>query len=193
MIWEDGLAKLLISAASPSQFPPTDSFEVVMAGRSNVGKSSLINALVNRKNLAYVGQRPGKTRLVNFYQINSEFMLVDVPGYGFANRSMAEQIRYSELMDAYFSSRHQCKGVLVVVDVRRGCNEDDLLMIRVAQEKKLPYLLVATKTDKLSYSKKQKQIRIIEGQSQSMVVGFSTLHQEGIEKIRQVIQRWVQT
>ncbi len=98
-------AHLIISAASHEQFPSTDQKELVFVGKSNVGKSSIINSLSNRKKLAYVGQTPGKTRLANFYHINDEFLFVDVPGYGFANRSKQEQVQYANLMDDYFSER----------------------------------------------------------------------------------------
>lgn len=192
MIWESGDTKLLISAASPIQFPESMAPEVVMAGKSNVGKSSLINGLVNRKNLAYVGQRPGKTRLVNFYHICEELMLVDVPGYGFANRSHAEQIRYGELMDAYFSTRTQLKAVLLVVDVRRGLTQDDYLMIDVAKKISLPYMIVATKVDKLSYSRAKAQMDAMRKESGSIVVGFSALDRRGIDEIREMIERWVE-
>lgn len=145
-------AKLIISAAAYKQFPETGQKEIVMVGKSNVGKSSLINALCNRKRLAYVGQRPGKTRLINFFHITDELMLVDVPGYGFANRSKQEQINYGTLMDSYFELRHPSL-MLILVDIRRGIAEDDKVMMQFAQHYGMDFAIVLSKADKLSKSK----------------------------------------
>lgn len=145
-------AKLIISAAAYKQFPETGQKEIVMVGKSNVGKSSLINALCNRKRLAYVGQRPGKTRLINFFHITDEMMLVDVPGYGFANRSKQEQINYGTLMDSYFELRHPSL-MLILVDIRRGIAEEDESMMQFAQHYGMDYAIVLSKADKLSRGK----------------------------------------
>lgn len=145
-------AKLIISAAKSHQFPETDQKEIVMVGKSNVGKSSLINALCNRKRLAYVGQRPGKTRLINFFHITDEMMLVDVPGYGFANRSKQEQIDYGTLMDSYFQLRHPSL-MLILVDIRRGVSSEDEQMMQFAHHYGMDYVIVLSKADKLSRGK----------------------------------------
>lgn len=178
MKWNANDAHLIISCASDKQFPDTHQKEIVMVGKSNVGKSSLINALTNRKKLAYVGQRPGKTRLINFYYINEDVILTDVPGYGFANRSKAEQIQYGRLMDGYFSLRHP-ELMLILVDVRRGISQDDVTMIEFAIHNQLNYALVLTKTDKLSRSQiastKQKIKREYQG---IKILEFSALKNE---------------
>ena len=145
-------AQLIISAAHPSQFPKTYEKEVVFVGRSNVGKSSIINGLAKRKKLAYVGQTPGKTRLANFYQINEKLIFVDVPGYGFANRSKKEQQDFGILMDGYFTER-QIDFMFILVDVRRDLSEDDKMMIDLAQYNNIPFAIVLSKADKLSRSK----------------------------------------
>lgn len=142
-------ASLIISAASHEQFPNTGQIEIVMVGKSNVGKSSLINALTNRKKLAYVGQRPGKTRLINFFHINDDLMLVDVPGYGFANRSKQEQVHYGELMDSYFELRKPSL-MMILVDIRRGMGEEDHIMLQFAQHYGIQPIIVLSKSDKLS-------------------------------------------
>lgn len=191
MNWDGSQASLIISAASPIQFPDTQIPEVVLAGKSNVGKSSLINALVNRKNLAYVGSRPGKTRLVNFYHINDELMIVDVPGYGYANRSKKEQEQYGILMDHYFSYRKQAKAVLICVDVRRGLGPDDLLMMEVAKKQQLPFVIVLTKTDKVSNSQLATITKAIKTQHQVLLAPFSTLKKTGIEAIQSLISDWI--
>lgn len=191
MNWDGSQASLIISAASPIQFPDTQIPEVVLAGKSNVGKSSLINALVNRKNLAYVGSRPGKTRLVNFYHINDELMIVDVPGYGYANRSKKEQEQYGILMDHYFSYRKQAKAVLICVDVRRGLGPDDLLMMEVAKKQQLPFVIVLTKTDKVSNSQLATITKAIKTQHQVLLAPFSALKKTGIEAIQSLISDWI--
>jgi len=105
MSWSS--AELVISAASAVQYPPTELSHILMVGRSNVGKSSIINALTQRKKLAYVGNKPGKTTLLNFYNINNEFMLVDAPGYGYANRTRGDLIRYGKMMNEFFSDKEE--------------------------------------------------------------------------------------
>lgn len=151
-------AHLIISAASHEQFPDTEQKELVFVGKSNVGKSSIINSLSNRKKLAYVGQTPGKTRLANFYHINDELLFVDVPGYGFANRSKQEQVQYAKLMDDYFSER-RISLMLILVDIRRGISEEDETMIDFARFHQVPHAVVLSKSDKLSRSK-AKQLAI---------------------------------
>ena len=151
-------AQLIISAAQASQFPQTHQKEIVFVGKSNVGKSSIINALIKRKKLAYVGQRPGKTRLANFYHINEGLLYVDVPGYGFANRSKQEQVDYGELMDSYFEQR-DVNLMLILIDIRRGISEEDEVMINYANFYDIPYAVVLSKADKFSRSKAM-QMRI---------------------------------
>lgn len=184
-------AQLIISAAHVDQFPDTLQKEIVLAGRSNVGKSSFINALAQRKKLAYVGQRPGKTRLLNFYQFNDELMVVDVPGYGYANRSKTEQKQYGVLMDGYFSERHQCVGAIVVIDARRGVNEDDQLMIDFLLDKQLPLVIVLSKTDKLSRSQMMKVKKQIENSVKCPVCPFSSLDKQYPEEIGYYIERMI--
>ncbi len=182
-------AQLIISAAHVHQFPDTTQKEVVLAGKSNVGKSSLINSLANRKRLAYVGQRPGKTRLLNFYALNDDLMIVDVPGYGYANRSKAEQNQYGVLMDGYFAERSQCVGAIVVVDIRRGIAADDELMIQFLQDHQIPLCLVLSKSDKLSRNQQLTMRRRIEKQFSCPVVLFSALDSDYPEEIAYFIER----
>ena len=138
-------AKLLISAAGKSQWPDSELPEIVLAGKSNVGKSSLINTLLNRKSLAYVGKTPGKTRLLNFYEVNQQFMMVDVPGYGFAQRSQKELIDFGTMMEDYFSERKQLKVCIQIIDLRHGPSKDDLMMLDYVRSNGIPVLIVATK------------------------------------------------
>lgn len=135
------------SAKFKDDFPNTEK-EVVFVGRSNAGKSSLLNALY-KKDLAYVGKTPGKTRLINFFNINDKYTAVDVPGYGFANRSQDEAIEFSDMMDDYFS-RKNVKLAVIIVDSRLGLTKDDIDMKEYLESKNIKYIIAANKIDKLS-------------------------------------------
>jgi GTP-binding protein len=176
-------AEFIISCASKSQFPESELSELVMAGRSNVGKSSVINRLTQRKSLAYVGKKPGKTRLINFYKVPDVMMLVDVPGYGYAQRSMGELKTYGTLMEDYFSNRPQLKAVMLVVDCRLGLTQDDWDMFHFIQSKHLPMAIVATKSDKLTYQKKVLIVKQLKETTMQEVFLVSALKHEGIEAL----------
>lgn len=155
-------AELVLSAPSKKEWPDSDLPEVVLAGRSNVGKSSFINAMTNRKKLAYVGNTPGKTRLLNFFNLDDKYMFVDVPGYGYANISKQQLIRFGEMMEDYFSEREQKKGLVLLVDARHKPTEDDRLMLDFARYHALPVIIVATKVDKVKRSQIFKQKKLIQ-------------------------------
>jgi len=154
-------AKLVISAAGKSQWPDSDLPEIVLAGKSNVGKSSLINTLLNRKSLAYVGKTPGKTRLLNFYEVNQKFMMVDVPGYGFAQRSHNELVAFGKLMEEYFHERQQLKVCVLIIDLRHGPSKDDLTMLDFVRANGIPVVVVATKQDQCNQSETAKNRKLI--------------------------------
>ena len=135
------------SAKFKNDFPET-SREVVFVGRSNAGKSSLLNALY-KKDLAYVGKTPGKTRLINFFNIDDQYTAVDVPGYGFANRSQDEAIEFGQMMEEYFS-RKNVKLAIIIVDSRLGLTKDDIDMKEYLESKGIKYIIAANKIDKLS-------------------------------------------
>lgn len=181
-------ASLILSAASHEQFPETGKPEIVTVGKSNVGKSTLINAITNRKNLAYVGNTPGKTRLINFYDINEDLVLVDVPGYGYANRSHKEQNDYAKLMDSYFELRDP-RLMIIVIDSRRGLSEEDAMMIEFADYHGIPSAIVLSKTDKISRSKAIQEKRKIETKTGLEVLLFSNLDTKYTEHIREYIKR----
>ena len=142
------MVKFLKSATNKNDFPDTKR-EVVFVGRSNVGKSSLLNALYNQK-IAYVGKTPGKTRLINFFDVDDKYTAVDVPGYGYAQRSKKEAIDYANMMDDYFSRTNKIKLVVMIVDSRIGLTDDDLDMKQYLEDMNLNYIIVANKIDKLS-------------------------------------------
>lgn len=154
-------ANFLGSALQKSQFPESMLPEIIMVGRSNVGKSSLINTLVNRKQLAYVGSKPGKTKLLNFFAIDDSFVLVDAPGYGYAQRSKQELLNFAQMMDDYFSSRKQLKLMIQIVDMRHKPTKDDVEMIEYARSFNIKTLVVATKYDKVKASERTKNVKII--------------------------------
>lgn len=180
-------AELVISAPDRASWPDSELPELVLAGRSNVGKSSFINAITNRKKLAYVGNTPGKTRLLNFFNINDQYMFVDVPGYGFANLSKGQLIAFGEMMEDYFANRSQKKGLLMLVDARHLPSEDDHGMLEYARYYHIPVCIVATKTDKVQPSKLQhmlKQIRkALDLSNEEPLIPFSAQTKVGVDEV----------
>lgn len=142
-------SEFVISAVSEKQYPDDDLPEFALAGRSNVGKSSLINTIVNRRKLARTSQQPGKTQTLNFYKVNDELYLVDVPGYGYAKVSKKQREKFGEMIQDYLETRADLKGLVLLVDARHDPTKDDISMYEYAQYLNIPILVVATKMDKL--------------------------------------------
>src|SRR5690625_5283555 len=142
-------AEIIISAVSKKQYPGDGLPEFALAGRSNVGKSSFINKLINRKNLARTSSKPGKTQTLNFYKINDSFYFVDVPGYGYAKVSKREREKWGTMMEEYFQTRSTLQAVLLITDIRHDPSEADLQMYDFIKYYKLPAIIVATKLDKV--------------------------------------------
>lgn len=184
-------AELVISAVSRKQYPGEGLPEIAFAGRSNVGKSSLLNCLVNRKNLARTSSRPGKTRTINFYRINDSFFLVDLPGYGYARVSKAEQLRWGKIIDEYLNTRTTLRGVLQLVDIRHKPTQLDVMMYNWIKQAGFPGIVIATKSDKISRGKWQncfKEIRNTLGmEEKDIIIPFSALKREGRDEIWDVI------
>lgn len=180
-------AELVISAASKVQWPETELPEIVLAGRSNVGKSSLINALTGRKKLAYVGNTPGKTRLLNFFNLDDQYMFVDVPGYGYANISKQQLIRFGEMMEDYFGERTQKRGLLLIVDARHKPTEDDLTMIDFVRYYDLPVVVAATKYDKVKPSQRHHNLKVIKEtlclRDEEKLIPFSAETKLGVDEV----------
>ena len=141
--------------------PETDLPEIAMTGRSNVGKSSLINKILNRRNLAKSSSTPGKTRTINFYLINQSFHLVDLPGYGYAKVSRSEQQKWGQIIENYLKNRKQLRGVMHLIDIRHEPGENDVLMKEWLSHYDIPILIVATKADKISRGARQKHLQAI--------------------------------
>lgn len=151
-------ASLLISAGLPKQFPTSAVPQVAFSGRSNVGKSSLINTLLQRKALARVSGTPGKTVTVNFYSVDSKLLLVDLPGYGFAKRTFEEKKKWSALTDAYFTGNNNIdllRCVVQLIDGKVGPTADDRQMLDYLTEAEIPFIIVYTKVDKLNATQKK--------------------------------------
>ena len=154
-------AELEAVAVKPSQYPEDNMIEIAFAGRSNVGKSSLLNLLTNRKSLARVSGSPGKTRTINFYRINDEFRIVDLPGYGYAKASKAEQATWGDMMEKYLENRQGLKVVAQLVDVRHAPSKQDLQMYDYLKYYGLDGLVILTKADKVSRNELNKNTAMI--------------------------------
>ncbi len=154
-------ANLDIIATRRSQYPDQGKPEFLLVGRSNVGKSSFINSVLGRKNLAYTSSKPGKTQTLNFYGVNNQFFLIDVPGYGYAATDKKTQAKFGMMIEEYLEKREELKRVFMLVDFRHKPSEDDLLMYNFLKYYNLPVTVIATKADKVSGSKKQKNLQMI--------------------------------
>ena len=153
--------ELSISAVRQSQYPEDSKPEFLLCGRSNVGKSSFINAIVERKNIARVSSNPGKTQTLNFYYVNEDFYIVDVPGYGYANVSEEIRQKFGKMIEEYLEHRECLKRVFMLIDFRIKPTQDDLLMYNFLNYHNLPVTIIATKVDKVSKNDREKQINMI--------------------------------
>src|SRR5574344_2601985 len=153
--------KLVVSAVRRSQYPTDDKPEFLLVGRSNVGKSSFINTIICRKNYARTSSKPGKTQTLNFYLVNDNFYLVDVPGYGYANVSKVVQQKFGLMIEEYLMNRKSLKRVFLIVDFRHKPSEDDLLMYNFLKYYNVPVTIVATKYDKVKPNLKVKQEKLL--------------------------------
>lgn len=184
---------LEISAVRRSQYPTDNKSEYLLVGRSNVGKSSFINTIINRKNYARTSATPGKTQTINFYLVNDSFYLVDAPGYGFATLSKAKQKKFGLMMEDYLVNRPNLKQVFMLVDFRHKPTNDDLMMYNYLKHYKLPVTIVATKIDKVGVTTHQKQRNLIL-EDLDLVVGddfvmFSNVTKEGKDEVIKKIER----
>ena len=182
------MVKFICSATEKKQFPLTEK-EIVFVGRSNVGKSSLINALYNQK-LAFVGKTPGKTRLINFFDVDGVYTAVDVPGYGYARRSQDEAVAYADMMDDYFSRKDLIRLVVMIVDCRIGMTEDDLDMKEYLINRNLPYLIAVNKIDKLSNNQLNNQKRKFFSQEKDIIY-VSAEKKRNIDQLKNAIAEHV--
>lgn len=181
-----------VMAVRRSQYPSDSLPEFLLIGKSNVGKSSFINTLVNRKNIARTSSVPGKTQTLNFYLVNNEFYLVDAPGYGYAAVNKAQQKKIGLMIEEYLEKRSELKRVFLLIDFRLKPSENDLMMYNFLKYYNIPVTVVATKTDKVGTSKKDRNLKIIKD-TLDLVVGdnivlFSSVSKMGKEEISNLIE-----
>lgn len=185
-------AEFLTSVGFLKQLPTDGRPEIAFAGRSNVGKSSLLNRLLNRKKLVKTSGTPGKTRTLNFFTINDAFYCVDLPGYGYAKRSKSEREQWGQLIEGYVADREPLKGFVQLIDIRHTPTEDDLKMIEWLTHSGKRFLIVGTKADKLSNNKLQASLarikRVLAWQGEYPVVPFSAVTGRGKDEV----WRWIE-
>ncbi len=184
-------AEFVKSATRPGNYPPETVPEIAFAGRSNVGKSSLINTLLNRRNLVRTSSTPGRTQLLNFFQVNDSFSLVDLPGYGFAKVPLEVKKAWGPMIRTYLESRESLCGVVFILDIRRVPGEEDLQMLDWLEEFGVPTIPVITKIDKIGRAQRHKQVRQI-AEATGLPVDafslFSSLSREGSEEVWERIE-----
>lgn len=185
-------AELIISAVKPEQYPSGFQPEIALSGRSNVGKSSFINKMINRKSLARTSSKPGKTQTLNFYLLNDQMYFVDVPGYGFAKVSKKERDAWGRMIETYLTEREQLKAVILLIDVRHAPTKDDQMMYEWLTHFGIPVVVVATKADKIPKGKHQKHVKTIREtlkmEKGSHVLLFSAETSFGKEKVWSMIE-----
>ncbi len=184
-------AEFVTSAVKPSQYPPPGRPEIAFAGRSNVGKSSLINALLGRKNLVKTGSTPGRTQTINFFLINDSFYFVDLPGYGYAKVPMAVRKTWGPMVETYLKTQESLRAVVVILDLRRLPNQGDHDLLAWLTHYKIPALVVLTKADKLKKNKQDKQRNSIARElstDPSFLILFSATTGLGKRELRAAIE-----
>lgn len=187
-------AQFEFAAGRLDQLPPSDLPEIVFSGKSNVGKSSLINKVLNRKALARVSARPGKTGTINFYNLTG-VRLVDLPGYGYAQVSQSEKLRWAKLVEGYLQSERKICLVVQILDMRHAPTQDDIHMIQFLLDAQLPFVIAATKADKLKKTARQQQMDYLteflqdaDGEPIAQLIPFSAETGEGVEVIREILR-----
>ncbi|MBO0475877.1 YihA family ribosome biogenesis GTP-binding protein [Vagococcus sp. DIV0080] len=188
-------AEIVISAVQPEQYPKTQLPEIALAGRSNVGKSSFINTLINRKNLARTSGKPGKTQTLNFYLIEDALHFVDVPGYGYAKVSKTERAKWGEMIETYITQREQLKAVISLVDMRHDPSAEDIQMYEFLKYYNIPVIVVATKADKIKGNQWNKHESAIKKKlnfdPNDAFIVFSSETKEGKDKAWAAIEKYL--
>ena len=185
-------AEFVKSATKPSEYPPGNLPEVAIAGKSNVGKSSLINTLVSRKNLAKTSSQPGRTQTLNFFRVNEKLSLVDLPGYGFAKAPLEARRAWKPMVETYLQTREAIRLVILILDSRRGMSPEDSTLLDWLEYHEIPALIVLTKADKLSQFERARQkkglaaVPLLEGRP---LLFFSALTGEGKDEVWSLIQK----
>jgi GTP-binding protein len=181
------------SADEPHQFPVDSGREVAVAGRSNSGKSTAINAILQRRKLARISKTPGRTQLINFFDLGEECRIVDLPGYGYAKVPESVQKHWRQLLESYFVGRQSLAGLIVTVDIRRGLNDLDQIMLDWGESSQVPVAVLLTKADKLSKSSSLNQLMKIKKSVPSAVplILFSGPKKQGINEAQSLMVKWL--
>ncbi len=184
--------KFETSAFCISGLLSTEKKQIVLVGKSNVGKSSFINALANRKNLAKVGQNPGKTKSINYYNVNDEFYIVDLPGYGYSNMTKKEKENTSNLINYYIEKTKNISHIFLLIDIRHKPTENDRIMYDWLYNKGIPFTIIATKADKLGTTKQNDNIYVITKTlfAKEQIIPFSSQTKLNLEKIEDIIYNY---
>lgn len=186
---------LIISTVKKAQYPDTGLTEVALSGRSNVGKSTFINSMIGRKNMARTSQQPGKTQTLNFYNIDEQLIFVDVPGYGYAKVSKVQREKFGKMIEEYITQRENLKLVIQLVDLRHQPTEDDVLMYNYLKHFDIPTLVICTKEDKIAKGKVQKHIKRIkdklELESGDNIISYSSIKNSKQQEIWNFIETYI--
>ncbi|NLA32337.1 MAG: YihA family ribosome biogenesis GTP-binding protein [Mollicutes bacterium] len=188
-------SNLEVLATRTSQYPVDDLPEFLLLGRSNVGKSSFINTILNRKNYAKVSSKPGKTQTLNFYLVNEDFYLVDAPGYGYAAVNKQQQKKFGLMIEEYLRNREHLERVFLLIDYRHKPSEDDRLMYEFLKYYQVPITIIATKFDKVKKNNREKQNKLIKEQLKldnlDEVIFFSAINKRGKEDVYEIIKNYL--
>ncbi|MFJ5715559.1 ribosome biogenesis GTP-binding protein YihA/YsxC [Neobacillus sp. NPDC093127] len=186
---------IVISAVKPEQYPETALPEFALAGRSNVGKSSFINKMLNRKGLARISSKPGKTQTLNFFLINEVLHFVDVPGYGYAKVSKTERAAWGKMIETYFTTREQLRAAVLIVDLRHPPSADDVMMYEFLKHYDIPCIIIATKADKIPKGKWQKHLKVtketLDLDAGDHIIVFSSETGEGKDKAWSILESYM--
>ncbi|HJE19466.1 ribosome biogenesis GTP-binding protein YihA/YsxC [Aliicoccus persicus] len=187
---------IIISAVSSKQYPEMNLPEIALSGRSNVGKSSFINTIVGRKSLARTSSKPGKTVTLNFFNIDDQFIFVDVPGYGYAKQSKKDREKWGKFIEEYITEREPLAAVIQLIDLRHPPTQDDVMMYNFLKHYQLPVLVVCTKMDKIPRSKVDKHIKIIKEKidfdPNDVILPFSSVDKKNMDKVLDVISNIIE-
>lgn len=182
-------SEFITSAVKSSGYPQLNMPEIAFAGRSNVGKSSFVNKFLNRKNIAKVSKTQGKTKLINFFKVNNEFVLVDLPGYGYANVSKSEQISWGKMIETYLNTRENLRAVFLLCDIRHEPTNDDIVMFNYIVEKGFEPIVIVTKADKLAKTKVEPRVEEFkEFFGIDTVFAFSSLSGYGRDELLNLVE-----
>lgn len=187
--------KYITSGTKEEHYPEDNLPEILLAGRSNVGKSTFINSVLNRKNIAYVSGKPGKTQTLNFYKVNEAFYFVDVPGYGYAKVSKKDREAFGKMIEEYLLKREQLRIVIQLVDFRHKPSEDDVLMYQFLSSYNIPTIVVGTKVDKVPKTKRKKNEKLIMetlGLEEGMFLPYSGITKLNLEEIHELLEQIVE-